>query len=528
MQVSFYMLNHTNLPKALFHALRRKLFATLVEDYSGTEPLKMKKCTVLVFGLLLSQKVRNFKDFRIGVALPPGVGAILGNLAILFAGKVPVNLNLTVSRQSMDVTLREADINVIISSEKVRQKFSDIPWTENLIDISEMLEIERSRKFLVLSTALKVLFLPQSVMRKFRVDQIEDNRKEAILLFTSGSSSQPKGVVLSDQNILSSCEQINSLGVFRKNMIILCNLPLFHSFGLTVGTFFPLLYGMRIVSSPSALDYRTSLRAIRQGKAEVILGTPTFLRGYLRKTGRDDFKWVRYVVAGAEKSPEDFIRIWEDQYDCEYLEGYGLTETSPGLSFSLPGSGKRAGSVGKLMKDIQVRIIDPETGAILKDNESGILCFRGPNVFQGYLNNPEKTREVFSEDGWFITGDLGRMDEDGFLYIEGRISRFSKIGGEMVSHQSMEEKVSQILGVNHKATGNLSFAITGIKDDAKGESLVLFTTTDIDLNWVAKELRAQGIPNLWIPKKIMKVDEIPLLGTGKLDLKKIADLAVEF
>ena len=184
MEGSLSMLKSTNLPKALFHALRRNLFASFMKDYSRSEPLKMKKWAILVFGLLLSQKVRNFKDFRIGVALPPGVGAILGNLAILYAGKVPVNLNLTVSRQSMDVTLREANVNVIISSEKVKQKFSDVPWTENFFDISEMLEIERSRKFLVLSTALKVLFLPQSVMRKFRVDQIEDNRKEAILLFT--------------------------------------------------------------------------------------------------------------------------------------------------------------------------------------------------------------------------------------------------------------------------------------------------------------------------------------------------------
>ena len=175
---------------------------------------------------------------------------------------------------------------------------------------------------------------------------------------------------------------MNALGLFTPNMSLLGNLPLFHSFGLTVGTFFPLLFGLRIVSAPSPLDYKSSLRAIREGSAEVLLGTPTFLRGYLRKAKSDDLKSVRYVVAGAEKSPPDLIDVWENKFGCEYLEGYGLTECSPGLSFNLPASGKKVGSVGRLMKNIDGRTVDPETGDVLDKNET-VIVLQGTQYFCG-------------------------------------------------------------------------------------------------------------------------------------------------
>ena len=521
----FLMKKSSNIPIAIFSALRRRLFSLIVTDFSQPVPIPAKGYTLLVLSLLLSRKLRQYPQLRVGIALPPGIAGIIGNIAVFFAGKVPVNLNLTVSRNSIINSMKEAEIKLVISAAKVRKKFPDFPWTNEFIDIGEFVNGQRSKKLKIAFLALRIFISPHRILKDFKINQISKDRKESVLLFTSGSSSQPKGVVLSDRNILSNCDQMNSLGLFRDKMVMLGNLPLFHSFGLTVGTFFPLLYGLRIVSAPSPLDYKICIRAIREGRAEVILGTPTFLKGYLRKAKPGDFKTVRYVVAGAEKSSKDLIKVWENDNGCEYLEGYGLTETSPGLSFNLPESGKRAGSVGKLMKGIEARTIDPDTGDILKDFESGVLCFRGPNVFKGYLNNPDKTKEVFSADGWFITGDLGRMDEDEFLFIEGRLSRFSKIAGEMVSHESVEDVITQIIKNNELGEGELICAVSGMVDVAKGENLVLLTTIDIDAKSLGHQMRAKGVPNLWIPKQIRLVDEIPVLGTGKLDLQKINELS---
>jgi acyl-[acyl-carrier-protein]-phospholipid O-acyltransferase/long-chain-fatty-acid--[acyl-carrier-protein] ligase len=519
------MTNYKNLPLALFQSLRDNFFTEVITDYGRPEPIRMKGWTVLVLALFLSRKIRTYECSRIGLALPPGVAGVLGNLAVLFAGKTPVNLNLTVSKDSIISSLHEAEIEVMLSAEKVRSKFPEFPWADHFIDLGDWLAVEKNKKGPILFLALQLLCFSRAVLKKFKLHQIGINRKEAVLLFTSGSSSQPKGVVLSDENILSNCTQMNALDLFNPNMTLLGNLPLFHSFGLTVGTFFPLLFGLRIVAAPSPLDYKSSLRAIREGRAEVLLGTPTFLRGYLRKAKSDDFKSVRFVVAGAEKSPPDLINVWENEFGCEYLEGYGLTECSPGISFNLPGRGKKVESVGRLMKNIDGRTVDPETRVVLDKNETGVLSFRGPNIFAGYLNNPEKTKEVFSDDGWFMTGDLGRMDEDGFLFIEGRLSRFSKVGGEMVSHESVEDVIAGLLSVDGHTSDDILCAVTGIEDGSKGECLVLLSTVAVNSKWLGDNLRNKGIPNLWIPKHIKKTEKIPILGTGKLDLRKLKELA---
>ena len=247
------MTSHKNLPQSLFHSLRANFFSDVVSDYGPSKPIVMKGWILLVLGLLLSRKIRNYKCARIGLALPPGVAGILGNLAVLFAGKIPVNLNLTVSKQSMESTLHEAGVDFMLSAERVRKKFPEFPWSKHFIDLGELLAVEKNRKGTLLFTAIRLFCFPVAVMRKFELNQIGINRKEAVLLFTSGSSSQPKGVVLSDQNILSNCAQMNALGLFFSKMSLLGNLPLFHSFGLTIGSFFPLLYGLRIVSALSLI-----------------------------------------------------------------------------------------------------------------------------------------------------------------------------------------------------------------------------------------------------------------------------------
>ncbi|MFP6899914.1 MAG: AMP-binding protein, partial [Opitutales bacterium] len=306
------------------------------------------------------------------------------------------------------------------------------------------------------------------------------------------------------------------------------NLPIFHSFGFTVSLWFCLIEGVRLVTVPSPLDVRGSLKAIREQGITVLLGTPTFLRPYLRRAKEGDFDSIKFVIAGAEKTPEGFLEKWEKQADCIYLEGYGLTETSPVLCINLPGEEnglprKRVGAVGKLLPGLMARVVDPDSGEIVSPSQTGILHFRGPNVFEGYLGEPEKTAEVLIEDGWFVTGDLGSFDEDGFLRIEGRLSRFSKLAGEMVPHGRVEEAIVEALGLDEGDRPVI--AVAGRSDPVKGESLVLLTAVDIDPVEIPKLLRDKGLTNLWIPKQIKRVDEIPILSTGKLDLKAISSLA---
>jgi acyl-[acyl-carrier-protein]-phospholipid O-acyltransferase/long-chain-fatty-acid--[acyl-carrier-protein] ligase len=227
------------------------------------------------------------------------------------------------------------------------------------------------------------------------------------------------------------------------------------------------------------------------------------------------------VVAGAEKT-EDLFRVkWEKFASCSYLEGYGLTETSPVISFNLPRHGFRKGSVGRLFSEIECKTIHPDDRHDLKTGETGLLCFRGPNIFSGYLNDVQKTEEVLTDENWFITGDIGYLDEDQFLFIKGRLSRFSKIGGEMVPHETVEETIKKILSNQDDET---SLVVVGQPDPNKGEQLVLVSEQELDFPELRKKLSENGLPNLWIPKKVQKIDQIPILPTGKIDIQGIKNL----
>ncbi len=273
---------------------------------------------------------------------------------------------------------------------------------------------------------------------------------------------------------------------------------------------------------------------IERYKLTLLLATPTFLRGYLRKVDPDQLRSLRLVITGAEKLPIDLARNFEERFKQRVFEGYGLTETSPVVSVNLPEPqptkpgeqvqpSSRLGSVGKMAPGIAAEIREPETNRKLSLHESGMLWLRGVNIFEGYLDDPERTADVL-QDGWLKTGDLGRFDEDGFLYIEGRLSRFSKIGGEMVPHESIEHKIVDLLDLSGK--DERMVAIVGVQDQAKGEALVLLSAVDVDLAQLRKKLREGGVPNLWIPKHVQRVEAIPVLASGKLDLKKCKELVM--
>lgn len=265
-----------------------------------------------------------------------------------------------------------------------------------------------------------------------------------------------------------------------------------------------------------------------------MVGAPTFMRPFLKKASREELKTLKVVVTGAEKLPVDLYTAFLTQFDIEILQGYGLTETTPATNINQhhpsviaggvePQLGKKAGSVGRLMPGMSARITDPETGIELALNDTGLVCLRGANVFAGYLKDAEKTRAAL-HDGWFNTGDLGRFDDDGFLYIEGRLSRFSKIGGEMVPHGTVEQRIIEAFGWGQNE--GVSIVVIGIPDAAKGEALVLLTTIDVTSDELRGKLLERGLPNLWVPRLVRKVETIPMLGTGKTDLKASRQLAI--
>jgi acyl-[acyl-carrier-protein]-phospholipid O-acyltransferase / long-chain-fatty-acid--[acyl-carrier-protein] ligase len=341
--------------------------------------------------------------------------------------------------------------------------------------------------------------------------------------------------VLTHRNILANCDQISSLSILPPTCSLLGCLPVFHSFGFTVTLWYPMLRQCEIVTVPSPLDTRKMVDAIRDERATVLIGAPTFIRPLLKKAQPGELRSLDLVVAGAEKLTEDLYRAFLETFHLEILQGYGLTETTPvanvnqhhppiAVATNQPQIGKRLGSTGRLLPGMTARIVDPETSAVLRSTDTGMVLLRGANVFERYLDDPAQTQAAL-RDGWFITGDIGRFDEDGFLFIEGRLSRFSKIGGEMVPHGTIEQKIMDVFGWEQGDTQPV--VVTGVPDAAKGEALVLLTTTDVTLEEVRTRLAAEGLPNLWVPRLVHRIDRIPILGTGKLDLKRCREIALQ-
>ena len=354
----------------------------------------------------------------------------------------------------------------------------------------------------------------------------------ATVIFSSGSTGEPKGVMLTHYNILSNVEQLEQVFALTPEDRVLGILPFFHSFGFTGTLCLPGVVGLGVLYHPNPLDARAIGHLVSDHEVTFLLGTPTFLQLYIRACEPEDFGSLKLVLAGAEKLPERTAQAFEDRFGIRPLEAYGSTECAPAIAantqdFRRAGFrqvGAKRGKVGHPLPGVAVRIIDPESGEPRGVNEPGLLLVRGPNVMKGYLGKPEETARAF-HDGWYVTGDIAALDEDGFLEITDRLSRFSKIGGEMVPHQKVEEKLNELAGVTEQ-----SLVVTSVPDPEKGERLVvLHTLPDAKLKVCIDGMPATGLPNLWLPRpgRFFRVEKLPYLGTGKLDLKRVKQLALE-
>lgn len=466
---------------------------------------------------------------KVGILLPPSVGGALTNFAATLCGKVAVNLNYTLSQESLNSCIVQCRLQTVITSKALLERIKlEIPVQSIFLE-----DAAAHPRLLEKLVALALWPLPARLLAPLfagRAPRIDDL---ATIIFSSGSTGEPKGVMLSHYNIASNLEQLNQTFMLNSNDRLLGILPFFHSFGFTVTLWLPAAFAAGAVYHPNPLDFSAIAELVRRYKVTFLLSTPTFLQGYIRRCAPEDFGSLRFVLVGAEKLPERVAVAFEDRFGIRPLEGYGCTECAPVVAvntndFRAAGFrqvGAKRGSIGHPLPGISVRIEDPESGASLATSQPGLLLVRGPNVMHGYLGRPEKTAEVL-RDGWYLTGDIASIDEDGFLVITDRLSRFSKIGGEMVPHVKIEEKLHELAGVSE-----MTFLVTGIPDAQKGEKLVvLHRLRDDDLKQLLARLGESGLPNLWIPRpnQFFRVEEFPHLGTGKLDLRAARNLALQF
>lgn len=526
----------THLAWALLRGLKKHGSTDRIIDGNDGSELGFDK--LLAAALVLAKHIRQeTEQLRVAVILPPGKGGMLANLAVLFAGKVPVNLNFTAGEKAIASCIAQSGVDRFITADPFVQKMSRFPWPphEQLIHIERVLP--KLKKKITLWYLLSKI-LPVGCLAAIHGVPKTGDHEEAVLLFTSGSSGDPKGVVLSHRNLLANVNQFGSRIDLKSEDKVLGCLPLFHSFGCTVTLWYPIIEGLTLVTYPSPLDTGKLAELIEKHRVSLILATPTFLRGYLRKAKPEQLASAKLVVTGAEKLPSKLAQAFEKRFGKPVLEGYGLTETSPVSNVNLPNPepdspedrrpvlpSHRPGTVGTPIPGVAVRITDPDTDVPIPLHQSGMIWLRGANIFEGYLGQPEKTAEVI-QHGWFRTGDIGRMDEDGFLHIEGRLSRFSKIGGEMVPHETVEAAINEALGFDSDSERKI--AIVGVPDEAKGEALILLSAeAELDVTDLRHRLLEKGVASLWIPKTIVRVAEIPQLASGKLDLKACESAARE-
>jgi acyl-[acyl-carrier-protein]-phospholipid O-acyltransferase/long-chain-fatty-acid--[acyl-carrier-protein] ligase len=520
---------------------KRSRFRQKVADSGGAELTGGKLLAGSIAMLrLLEREVLARDEQTVGLLLPPSVGGCVANVALALGRRTSVNLNYTMTDEVISHCVREAGLKHVLTSRRFLEKKPIAIQGAELVYLEDLKE--RITKLDQLRGALCAYVLPAWwVERIFRLTSVGPDELLTII-FTSGSTGEPKGVMLSQRNIGSNVDAGDQVLNLKRDDGLLGILPFFHSFGYTVSMWLPLCYDPQVVFHFNPLDARLIGKLVEKHKLTILMATPTFLRGYLRRVEPEQFKSLDLVVTGAEKLPRDLADQFQERFAIMPTEGYGTTELSPIVSINIPDRrslypsqlGEKLGTIGRCVPGVAAKIVDPDTGADLGIDQEGLLWIKGPNVMTGYLNQPEKTAEVM-RDGWYNTGDMARIDRDGFITITGRLSRFSKIGGEMVPHIRIEEAITRIVeqagGSAAEGDGpDLRVAVTAVPDPSKGERIiVLHLPLPVAVDEIRDGLRSAGLPNLWIPgaDSFVEIESIPLLGTGKFDLKGMQTLALE-
>ena len=484
---------------------------------------------VLVAAMLLARWLRRRlpNESNIGMLLPASVGGALANLGLSLAGKVPVNLNFTAGRESMMTAIERCDIKTILTSRRFLSKAGIEPLDGMVFLEDVMKEFSTGAKLRMWLTAF---LLPAWAINRIYLER-PDGDALATVIFSSGSTGVPKGVMLTHRNILANVDSINQIYELGPEDVLVGVLPFFHSFGFTGTLWLPALGGFGVVYHANPMDAKTIGELAGRYRATVIISTPTFCSSYIRKCEPGAFKHLRYAIVGAERLREPIAAAFKEKFGVDMLEGYGCTEMSPVVAVNVPDvedgrerqRGTKVGSVGHPLPGVAAKIVDPATGDGPLFGQEGLLLVKGPNRMLGYLGERELTAAVL-RDGWYVTGDIATIDEAGFVRITDRLSRFSKIAGEMVPHMKIEEEIQSLIG------DDCASVVTAIPDDTKGERLVAFyTDPELTSHQLWERLCRSDLPRLWLPKRedLHFVESVPTLGTGKVDLRGVRQLALD-
>ncbi|HEV2964046.1 MAG TPA: acyl-[ACP]--phospholipid O-acyltransferase, partial [Candidatus Angelobacter sp.] len=519
----------TTLDREFVRCARRHPLHFAVGD--GRIP-KMRFGGMLVKSIFVARRLRETWKGQemVGILLPPSVGGALVNIAATLLGRVTVNLNYTASNETIASCGRQCNLQTVITSKAFVERFPKMEIPGRTVFLEDALAQPRTSE--KLAALFLAWLLPYRLLKRSLGAPLRTADDLVTVIFSSGSTGEPKGVMLTHYNVFSNIRQMAQVFLLRKDDRFLGILPFFHSFGFTATLWLPAVYGVGVVFHANPLDATVISELAGKYRATFLIATPTFLQAYMRRCSPEDFGSLRFVIVGAEKLSDRVALAFEDIFGIRPIEGYGCTECAPVVAvntrdFRGPGIlqvGARRGTVGHPLPGISVRIVDPESLQPVAGNVPGMLQVKGPNVMKGYLGRPDKTAEVL-KDGWYTTGDIVSIEDGGFLVITDRLSRFSKIGGEMVPHIKIEEKLHELIESNEQV-----FAVSSVPDEKRGERLVVLHTLAPDkLAPVLEKLAQSDLPALWKPRpsQFFHVESLPYLGTGKLDLGTLKRTAAQ-
>ena len=480
------------------------------------------------------RRILKHDEQNVGLLMPTSVYGVLANLTLALDCRTAVNLNYTFHSDTINYCIKQTGIKHVITSRKVLERFPDLKIDAELIVMEDLRsKVTWLDKIIgVVDGYISPVICLEIVFGTNRV-ALDD---VLTIIFTSGSTGVPKGAMITHRNVAANFEGFYKHLNLTDEDVLLGALPLFHAFGYTVSFWLPAMTGIKGIYHFNPLEPKKIAEMSRKYQCTAMATTPTFLRNYLKHSQKEDFEAMQTVICGAEKLPSDLIDAWDAKFSVRPAEGYGTTELSPVVATNAPKGRRddyknwlREGSIGRPLSNLQARIVHLETGEVLPPDATGMLQVKGPSVMKGYYNDPEKTAEVL-KDGWYTTGDVAKIDAEGFIWIVGRESRLSKIGGEMVPHILVEDEITKIIAskLSDDADGEMLVAVSAVPDERRGERLiVLCKHLPIPAEEIWKLLQQTNLPNLWIPnvKDFYQVESIPILGTGKLDLRAVKELA---